>query len=171
MHAMKCNLSNYSNNFLLLIRCYAFTWQVLNFSKNLGVTKPFSHGLKRACWPMNFKLSRIEKYEGSNNPAEWHEVYQLSIKATGGGGGLVCDGKLPAHLPIIISQDMAHGASHRISPFMVRHVSVVYQQLPGHVRATRSRLGLGQLCTKEGRVPSGVYPVLLQQAKHYLGGQ
>jgi hypothetical protein len=33
---------------------------------------------------MNFKPSRIEKYDGSTNQAEWLEVYQLAIEAVGG---------------------------------------------------------------------------------------
>jgi hypothetical protein len=33
--------------------------------------------------PINFKPSGIEKYDGSTNPAEWLEVYQLTIEATG----------------------------------------------------------------------------------------
>jgi hypothetical protein len=46
--------------------------------------KAFSHDLKRVCWPLNFKLSGIEKYDGSTNPAEWLEVYQLAIEAARG---------------------------------------------------------------------------------------
>jgi hypothetical protein len=38
LHAMKCNISNYSKNFLSLFRLNALIWQVLNFSENLGVT-------------------------------------------------------------------------------------------------------------------------------------
>jgi hypothetical protein len=30
---------------------------------------------------LNFKTSRIEKYDGSTNSAEWFEVYQLAIEA------------------------------------------------------------------------------------------
>jgi hypothetical protein len=33
---------------------------------------------------LNFKPSGIDKYDGSTNLAEWLEVYQLAIKATGG---------------------------------------------------------------------------------------
>jgi hypothetical protein len=40
--------------------------------------------LKRVRWPLNFKSSGIEKYDGSTNSAEWIEVYQLTIEATGG---------------------------------------------------------------------------------------
>jgi hypothetical protein len=39
--------------------------------------------LKRVCWPLNFKLSGIERYDGSTNPTEWLEVYQLAIEAAG----------------------------------------------------------------------------------------
>jgi hypothetical protein len=40
--------------------------------------------MKRVCWPLNFKASGIEKYDGSTNRAEWREVYELTIEAAGG---------------------------------------------------------------------------------------
>jgi hypothetical protein len=46
--------------------------------------KAFSRDLKRVRWPLNFKPSRIDKYDGSTNPAEWLEVYRLTIEAAGG---------------------------------------------------------------------------------------
>jgi hypothetical protein len=39
--------------------------------------------LKWVSWPVNFKPSEIEKYDGSTNPVEWLEVYQLAIEAAG----------------------------------------------------------------------------------------
>jgi hypothetical protein len=48
------------------------------------VINPFPHDLKRVCWPLNFKLLGIEKYDGSTNPTKWLEVYQLTIEAVGG---------------------------------------------------------------------------------------
>jgi hypothetical protein len=48
---------------------------------------------------------------------------------------------------------------------------VVRQQLLGHLRMTMSRLGPGQRCTEDGRVPLGDYPTLLQQEKHHIGGR
>jgi hypothetical protein len=51
---------------------------------NVGGIKAFSHDLKRVCWPLNFKPSWIEKYDGSTNPAEWLKVYQLAIEVAGG---------------------------------------------------------------------------------------
>jgi hypothetical protein len=54
--------------------------------------------LKRVCWPLNIKLSRIEKYDGSTNPANWLKVYQLNIEAASG------DSYFMAHyLPICLS--------------------------------------------------------------------
>jgi hypothetical protein len=43
-----------------------------------------SRNMKRVCWPINFKPSGIEKYDGSTNPAEWVIVYQLTIETIGG---------------------------------------------------------------------------------------
>jgi hypothetical protein len=47
-------------------------------------SRPFSHDLKRVPWPLNFKPSGIEKYDGSTNPPEWLKVYQLTIEDAGG---------------------------------------------------------------------------------------
>jgi hypothetical protein len=47
-------------------------------------SRPFSHDLKRVCWPLNFKLSVIDKYVRSTNPAKWLNVYHLTIEATSG---------------------------------------------------------------------------------------
>jgi hypothetical protein len=65
---------------------------------NPGGVKAFSHDLKRVCWPRNFKPSGIEKYDRSTNPAEWLEVYQLAIKATGGDSYVMAN-----YLPVCLS--------------------------------------------------------------------
>jgi hypothetical protein len=49
-----------------------------------GGVRAYSDELNRVRCPLNFKPSGIEKYDGSTNPAKWLEVYQLTIKATGG---------------------------------------------------------------------------------------
>jgi hypothetical protein len=54
------------------------------WGRNAGGVKAFLHDLKRVCWPLNIKLPRIEKYDGSTNPAGWLKVYQLSIEAASG---------------------------------------------------------------------------------------
>jgi hypothetical protein len=54
--------------------------------------------LKRVCWPLNFKLSGIEKYDGSTNPVEWFEVYHLTIEAVGGDSYVIAN-----YLPVYLS--------------------------------------------------------------------
>jgi hypothetical protein len=49
-----------------------------------GGVKAYSLDMKRVRWPVNFKPSGLEKYDGSTNPAEWLELYQLTIEATRG---------------------------------------------------------------------------------------
>jgi hypothetical protein len=54
--------------------------------------------LKRVRWPLNFKPSGIEKYDGSTNPDEWLKVYQLAIEATGGDSYVMAN-----YLPVCLS--------------------------------------------------------------------
>jgi hypothetical protein len=54
--------------------------------------------LKRVYWPLNFKPSRIEKYDGSTIPAEWLEVYELTIEAAGGDSYVMAN-----YLPVCLS--------------------------------------------------------------------
>jgi hypothetical protein len=49
-------------------------------------------------WPINFKPLGINKYDGSTNPAEWLEVYQLTIEAVGGDSFIMAN-----YLPVCIS--------------------------------------------------------------------
>jgi hypothetical protein len=66
--------------------------------QNLGGVKACSHDLRRMCWPLNFKMSGIERYDGSTNPAEWLEVYQLAIEDTRGVSYVMAN-----YLPIYLS--------------------------------------------------------------------
>jgi hypothetical protein len=56
-------------------------------------------------WPLNFKPSGIEKYDGSTNPAEWLVVYQLTTEVTGGDSYVIANNlqstchHLPGHGP------------------------------------------------------------------------
>jgi hypothetical protein len=63
----------------------------------LGSVKAYSLDFNRVRWPVNFKLSGIEKYDGSINYAMWLQVYQLTIEATG-GDSYVMENYLPSYL-------------------------------------------------------------------------
>jgi hypothetical protein len=67
------------------------------YEMSIGI-KPFSHELKRLCWPLNFKPSGIEKYNGCTNSTEWLEVYQLAIEAVGEDSYMMAN-----YLPICLS--------------------------------------------------------------------
>jgi hypothetical protein len=54
--------------------------------------------LKSVHWPLNFIPSGIEKYDGSTNPVEWLEVYQLAIEAVGGDAYVMAN-----YLPVCLS--------------------------------------------------------------------
>jgi hypothetical protein len=60
--------------------------------------KAFSHDIKRVCWPLNFMTSGIKEYDGSTKLAEWLEVYQLTIEATGGDSYIMIN-----YLPVFLS--------------------------------------------------------------------
>jgi hypothetical protein len=55
-----------------------------NGGNNEGGVKAFCHNLRRVHWPLNFKLTEINKNDRSTNPTEWLEVHQLTIEAAGG---------------------------------------------------------------------------------------
>jgi hypothetical protein len=62
------------------------------------MVKAYSQDLKRVCWPLNFKTSGIEKYDGFTNLSEWLEVYQLTIEVIRGGDSYVMANYLPVCL-------------------------------------------------------------------------
>jgi hypothetical protein len=62
-----------------------------------GGVKTYCLDLKRVRWPVNFKPSGIKNYDGSTNPVEWLEVYQLTIEAVEGDSYIMAN-YLPACL-------------------------------------------------------------------------
>jgi hypothetical protein len=60
-------------------------------ARDLGGIKPFSRDLRKVIRPPNFKPSVIDKYDGSTSRAEWLKVYQLEIKAAGGGSYIMAN--------------------------------------------------------------------------------
>jgi hypothetical protein len=57
--------------------------------------------MKRVCWPLNLKPLGIEKYDGSTNPAEWLEVYQLTIETADGDSYIMAN-----YLPVYLSSSV-----------------------------------------------------------------
>ena len=44
----------------------------------------FAHRLRQVTWPDKFRPRPIEKYDGTTNPKEWIQIYEMVIKAASG---------------------------------------------------------------------------------------
>jgi hypothetical protein len=87
--------------------------------------------LKQVWWPEKFKTGNIDRYDGSNNPEEFIQVYQTIIEAVGGGDWVNAN-FLPTTLTAC-GQIMAHQSARRICHFMGLIVCHVHRELTGHV--------------------------------------
>jgi hypothetical protein len=65
-------------------------------------------------WLLDIKSSRIEKYDGSTNPAKWLKVYQLTIKAASG------DSYIMANYPSVCLSSSARTRTLRLTVGSVR---------------------------------------------------
>ena len=45
--------------------------------------RAFTHDLRRVCWPDKFRSAPIEKYDGSDNPEEFLQIYTTVLEAAG----------------------------------------------------------------------------------------
>jgi hypothetical protein len=103
---------------------------------NAGGVKAFSHDLKRVCWPVNFKPSGIEKYDGSTNPVEWLEVYQLAIEFIGGDSYVMTN-----YLPVCLSSS-ARTWLLRLPMGLVHSWNHMCQLFTNNFHATCAHLGV-----------------------------
>jgi hypothetical protein len=87
-------------------------------------------------WPLNFKPSGTDKYDGSTNPAEWLEVYQLAIKAAGGNSYIMAN-----YLPICLSSS-ARTWLMGLPTGSIRSWSDLCRQFVSNFWATCERLGV-----------------------------
>jgi hypothetical protein len=87
-------------------------------------------------WPLNFKPSEIEKYDGSTNPAKWLEVYQLAIEATGGDSYTMAN-----YLPVCLSSS-ARTWLLGLPVGSVRSWNHLCRLFTSNVRATCAHLGV-----------------------------
>jgi hypothetical protein len=83
-------------------------------------------------WPLNFKLSGIEKYDGSTNTANFLKVYHLAIEAAGGDSYFMAN-----YMPIYLSSS-ARIWLLGLPAGLVHSWNHIYQELPCHVRMTES---------------------------------
>jgi hypothetical protein len=104
--------------------------------RNAGGVKAFSQDMKRVYWPLNFKPSGIEKYDGSTNPAEWLEVYQLTIEAASGDSYPMAN-----YLPVCLSSSTRTWLL-RLPVESVHSWSHLYRLFTSNFCATCAHLGI-----------------------------
>jgi hypothetical protein len=102
----------------------------------LGGIRAYSQELKQVQWLVNFNPSGIEKCDGSTNPSEWLEVYQLTIEATGGDSHVMAN-----YLPVCLSSS-ARTRLLGLPIGSVRSWNHLRRLITSNVRATCSWLGV-----------------------------
>jgi hypothetical protein len=101
-----------------------------------GGVKAYSLDLKRVRWPVNFKPSRIQKYDGSTNLSEWLELYQLTIEAIRG------DSYVMANYLLVCLSSSARTWLLRFPAGSVRSWNHLCQLFTSNFCATCTRLGV-----------------------------
>jgi hypothetical protein len=46
--------------------------------------KQFSSHLRQVVWPRNFKLEKLKKYDGKENPENWITLYEIAVRSATG---------------------------------------------------------------------------------------
>jgi hypothetical protein len=84
--------------------------------------------LSQVVWPEKFKARHINKYDGSNKPKEFIQVYHTVIEAVEG------DDRVKAnYLPTALS---SAARSWLIDLHLGPSMYHIYQELPGYIRAS-----------------------------------
>nr|AAK27822.1 putative gag-pol precursor [Oryza sativa Japonica Group] len=71
----------------------------------------FTNDLRRVDWPVGFKPTGIEKYNGTTNPESWLTVYGIAIRAAGGDSKAMAN-----YLPVALAdsaRSWLHGLPRR----------------------------------------------------------
>jgi len=46
--------------------------------------RQFSSHLRQVVWPRNFKLEKLKKYDGKENPENWITLYEIAVRSAAG---------------------------------------------------------------------------------------
>jgi uncharacterized protein YifN (PemK superfamily) len=65
--------------------------------------KQFSPHLRQVIWPCNFKLEKLKKYDGKENPENWITLYEIVVRSATGDEQVTVN-----YFPVVLDQ-----ASHQ----------------------------------------------------------
>jgi len=60
--------------------------------------KQFSH-LRQVVWPRNFKLEKLKKYDGEENPKNWITLYEIAVRWATGDEYVMAN-----YFPVVLNQ-------------------------------------------------------------------
>jgi hypothetical protein len=61
--------------------------------------KQFTSHLRQVIWPRNFKLEKLRKYDGKENPDSWVMLYEITIRSATGDEHVMAN-----YLPVVLDQ-------------------------------------------------------------------
>ena len=61
--------------------------------------KQFSSHLRQVVWPRNFKLEKLKKYDGEENPENWITLYEIAVRSTTGDEHVMAN-----YFPVVLDQ-------------------------------------------------------------------
>jgi hypothetical protein len=61
--------------------------------------KQFTPHLRQVVWPRNFKLEKLRKYDGKENPKSWVMFYEITIQSAAGDEHVMAN-----YLPVVLDQ-------------------------------------------------------------------
>jgi hypothetical protein len=61
--------------------------------------KQFTSHLQQVVWPKNFKLEKLKKYDGKENPENWITLYEITVRSASGDEHIMTN-----YLPVVLDQ-------------------------------------------------------------------
>ena len=61
--------------------------------------KQFSSHLRQVVWPCNFKLEKLKKYDGKENPENWITLYEIVVRSAAGDEHVMAN-----YFPVVLDQ-------------------------------------------------------------------
>jgi len=63
------------------------------------VLRQFSSHLRHVVWPRNFKLEKLKKYNGKENPENWITLYEIAVRSAAGDEHVMAN-----YFPVVLDQ-------------------------------------------------------------------
>ena len=89
-------------------------------------------------WPRNFKLEKLKKYDGKENPENWITLYEIAVRSAAGDEHVMTN-----YFSVVLDQASHQwllGLPRRLFRLLGRTVPSVYRQFRRYLRAAREQI-------------------------------